>query len=53
MPDLTDVPVEDLMAEVQRRMMCATKPQKRVILIGKQQDGRSKQSSAVLMLAVG
>ena len=52
MPDLTDVPVEDLMAEVQRRMMCATKPQKRVILIGKQQRGRLMQSSNLLMLAV-
>ena len=40
------------MAEVQRRMMCATKPQKRVILIGKQQQGRLMQSSDLLMLAV-
>lgn len=33
-PDLTEVPVEDLLGEVQRRMLCALKPQKRVILIG-------------------
>lgn len=37
MPDLTEVPVEDLLEEVQRRMLCALKPQKRVILIGEQQ----------------
>ena len=37
MPDLTEVPVQDLLEEVQRRMLCALKPQKRVILIGGQQ----------------
>jgi adenylate kinase len=47
MPDLTDVPVEDLMAEVQRRMMCATKPQKRVILIGPPGCGKGTQSPAI------
>lgn len=41
------------MAEVQRRMMCATKPQKRVILIGEQQQGPLKQSSDMPILAVG
>lgn len=35
-PDLTEVPVHDLLEEVQRRMLCSLKPQKRVILIGKQ-----------------
>ncbi len=33
-PDLTEVAVNDLLEEVQRRMLCALKPQKRVILIG-------------------
>ena len=32
--DLTDVDVYDLLDEVQRRMLCSLKPQKRVILIG-------------------
>lgn len=33
-PDLTEVPVDDLLGEVQRRMLCALKPHKRLILIG-------------------
>jgi hypothetical protein len=52
MPDLTEVPVEDLLAEVQRRMLCALKPQKRVILIGKQQEVHPKQLSDMLMSLV-
>lgn len=32
--DLTDVTTETLMAEVQRRLDCQTKPEKRVILVG-------------------
>jgi hypothetical protein len=32
--DLTDCSVEELMAEVQRRLDCQKKPEKRVILIG-------------------
>jgi adenylate kinase len=31
---LADVSVQDLMAEVQRRLDCAKKPEKRLILIG-------------------
>jgi len=31
---LADIPNADLMAEVQRRIDCAKKPEKRVILIG-------------------
>jgi hypothetical protein len=31
---LADVSVQDLMAEVQRRLDCARKPEKRLILIG-------------------
>ena len=32
--DLVDVPTDDLLAEVQRRMHCMDKPEKRVIMIG-------------------
>lgn len=32
--DLSEVPVDALVKEVQRRMECATKPEKRIILIG-------------------
>jgi hypothetical protein len=32
--DLTEVPVEALMAEVQRRLECQLKPEKRLILVG-------------------
>ena len=33
-PDITDVPTPLLVAEVQRRMDCALKPEKRILLIG-------------------
>ena len=32
--DLSEVSVDELLAEVQRRLVCQTKPEKRVILIG-------------------
>ena len=32
--DLSEVSVDDLLAEVQRRLACQSKPEKRVILIG-------------------
>lgn len=32
--DLSEASVEDLMAEVQRRLECQSKPEKRVILVG-------------------
>ena len=32
--DLSEVSVDELLAEVQRRLACQTKPEKRVILIG-------------------
>ena len=32
--DLSDVSIESLMKEVQRRLECQTKPEKRVILVG-------------------
>lgn len=33
--DLYEVPTDDLLAEVQRRMHCFDKPEKRVIMVGK------------------
>ena len=33
--DLNDVATDDLLAEVQRRMHCFDKPEKRVIMVGK------------------
>ena len=33
--DLNDVATDDLLAEVQRRMHCFEKPEKRVIMVGK------------------
>lgn len=32
--DLTEVPLQFLLKEVQRRAECATKPEKRLVLIG-------------------
>ena len=32
--DLVDVSTDDLLAEVQRRMHCMDKPEKRVIMVG-------------------
>lgn len=32
--DLSEASIEDLMAEVQRRLDCQNKPEKRVILVG-------------------
>ena len=33
--DLNDVATDDLLSEVQRRMHCFEKPEKRVIMVGK------------------
>ncbi len=33
--DLADIATDDLLAEVQRRMHCMDKPEKRVIMVGK------------------
>lgn len=33
--NLTDVPVDELVAEVSRRMHCLDKPEKRVIMVGR------------------
>jgi predicted HTH domain antitoxin len=35
MADLADVPLGDLMKELQRRLECTYKPKKHLILIGK------------------
>jgi hypothetical protein len=33
--DLSEVSIGDLMAEVKRRLDCQTKPEKRIVLVGK------------------
>lgn len=45
--DLSDVSVDDLMKEVQRRLECATKPEKRVVLIGPPGCGKGTQSPMI------
>ena len=35
MADLAEIATEDLMKEVQRRLNCQSKPEKRLILVGK------------------
>ena len=36
--DLAEVPIDELVAEVSRRMHCLDKPEKRVIMVGKGAD---------------
>jgi hypothetical protein len=38
MADLTDIPTEDLVKEMHRRLSCQSKPEKHVILIGRYPD---------------
>ncbi|XP_042018296.1 adenylate kinase 4 [Salvia splendens] len=45
--DLEDVPSVDLMSELLRRMKCATKPDKRLILIGPPGSGKGTQSPII------
>lgn len=47
MADLADVPSEHLMAELLRRMKCASKPDKRLILIGPPGSGKGTQSPII------
>ncbi|XP_071731745.1 adenylate kinase 4-like [Rutidosis leptorrhynchoides] len=44
---LEDVPSQDLMTELLRRMKCATKPDKRLILIGPPGSGKGTQSPII------
>ncbi|KAE8663485.1 Adenylate kinase 4 [Hibiscus syriacus] len=45
--NLEDVPSESLMTELLRRMKCATKPEKRLILIGPPGSGKGTQSPII------
>ncbi|EFJ14560.1 hypothetical protein SELMODRAFT_271708 [Selaginella moellendorffii] len=47
MADLADVPVDDLMGELLRRMKCANKPEKRLILVGPPGSGKGTQSPII------
>jgi len=47
MADLSEIATEDLMAEVQRRLKCQDKPEKRLILVGPPGSGKGTQSPAI------
>ncbi len=45
--DLSEVAVDDLLMEVSRRLECAKKPERRLILIGPPGCGKGTQSPAI------
>ncbi|KAL4458463.1 hypothetical protein ABPG75_013328 [Micractinium tetrahymenae] len=45
--DLSEIPTEALVHEVQRRLACLSKPEKRLILIGPPGSGKGTQSPAI------
>jgi adenylate kinase len=47
MAELAEVATEDLMKEVQRRLNCQSKPEKRLILVGPPGSGKGTQSPAI------
>ena len=47
MADLSEIATEDLMAEVQRRLKCQDKPEKRLVLVGPPGSGKGTQSPAI------
>jgi uncharacterized DUF497 family protein len=50
--DLADIATDDLLAEVQRRMHCMDKPEKRVIMVGKCRKSLPRVSGEQLCIAL-
>lgn len=50
--DLADIATDDLLAEVQRRMHCRDKPEKRVIMVGKCRKPLPRVSGEQLCIAL-
>ena len=50
MADLTDVPTDELVKEMQRRLSCQTKPERHIILIGEafitREGGRTQNAAS-------